>query len=121
MHVAAGRVHLQIPTRNGNLLSRGKAQRQLEVQAHPFEREWLRLYCRSAEQNARRGRVVRACQWQSDRWCAAESAGRVWLIRPVKATRSVGVTLGMMLGPVVIGDDVTSCILRRSEERRVGK
>src|ERR1035438_6172029 len=112
MHVAAGRVHLQIPTRNGNLLSRGKTQRQLEVQAHPFEREWLRLYFHRAEQNGRRGRFVRACQRQSDRWCAAESAEGIWLIRPVKAARSVGIALGMMLGPVVIGDDVTGCILR---------
>jgi hypothetical protein len=112
MQVATGRVHSQIPARSGNLLSRRKAQRQLEVKTHPIECERLRLCCRHAEQSGRRGRFVRACQRQSDLWCAAEAAEGVWLIRPVKAARSVGVTLGMMLGPVVIGDDVTGCILR---------
>ena len=112
MQVAAGRVHSQIPARSGNLLSRGKTERQLEVQAYPFECERLRRYCRRAEQSGRRGRVVRACQRQSERWCAVEAAEGVWLIRPVKAARSVGVMLGMMLAPAVIGDDVTGCILR---------
>ena len=112
MQVAAGRVHPQIPARSGNLLSRRKTQRQLEVQADPFERERLRRYCRGTEQSSRRRRVVRACQRQSERWCAVEAAEWVWLIRPVKAARSVGVTLGMMLSPIMIGDDVNDCILR---------
>src|ERR1035438_5157035 len=98
MQVATGRVHSQIPAGSGHLLSRRKTQRQLEVKAHPIECERLRLYFRRAEQSGRRGRFVRACQLQSECWCAAEAAEGVWLIRPVKAARSV-----------------------RSEERRVGE
>jgi len=111
MQVATGRVHPQMPTRSGNPLSRGKTQRQLEVQAQPFKRERLGRYCRRAEQGSRRGRVVETCPRQQKRRCSIEAAKRVWLIRPVKAAWSVGVTLGMMLGAVVIGNDVTGCIL----------
>jgi hypothetical protein len=46
-----------------------------------------------------------------EQWRAAEAAEGVWLVRPVKAARSLVVTLGMMLGSVVIGDDVIGCIM----------
>src|SRR5690242_7420852 len=92
--VATGRVHPQMQTRSGNPLSRGKTQRQLELHAQPFKRKQLGSYCRRAEQASRRGRVVETCQRQSERWCAVKAAKRVWLIRPVKAARSVGVTSG---------------------------
>ena len=113
MQVATGRVHSQIPTRSGNLLSRRKTERQLEVQAQPFKRERLGRYCRRAEQGSRRGRVVETCPRQHKRRCSIEAAKRVWLIRPVKAARSIGVTLGMMLGPVVVGYDVIEPIMSK--------
>src|ERR1035437_7163632 len=72
-----------------------------------------RGHYRRAEQSNRRGRVVRAGQRQSEHPCAGEVAEGVWLIRPVKAARSVGVTLRMVLGPVGVGDDVSDCIWHR--------
>src|ERR1035437_2727516 len=69
-----------------------------------------RGHYRRAEQSSRRGRIVRAGQRQSEHPCAGETAEGIWLIRPVEAARSVGVTLGLMLGPVVIGDDVSDCL-----------
>ena len=111
MQVAAGRVHPQIPTRSSNLLSCGKTQGQFKEQTQRAERERSRRHGRRAEQGGRRGRVVRAGQRESDHRRGGEAAEGVRLIRPVQAARAVGVTLGMMLGPVVIGDDAADCIV----------
>ena|SRR5438046_7904548 len=81
--------------------------------AQPFKRERLGRYCRRAEQGSRRGRVVETCPRQHKRRCSIEAAKRVWLIRPVEAARSIGVTLGMMLGPVVVGYDVIEPIMSK--------
>jgi hypothetical protein len=50
---------------------------------------------------------------------AVEATERVWLIHPVKAARPDGVTLGMMLGPVVVGYDVIEPIMSKGAIGRV--
>jgi len=57
------------------------------------------------EQDGRWRRVVTDGQRQFEHGRTIEMAKRIRLGRPVEAARSTGITLGMMLRPVVIGDD----------------
>ena len=114
MQVAAGRVDPQIPARAGNLLPGGETQGQFEEPPDRARSERPRRHRRDAEQGRRRRCVVGAGQRQREHRSAGEAAEWVRLARPVEATRPASVALGLMLGPVVIGDDVIDRIrLRR--------